>query len=220
MDNFDYWRLCDELSVVQAACLIVGVDPYDYRDMMTDGAPSPPKVSNSNPLPKPSYPRKKFEAVFIALKNAIKGDRLSAAVTNYDLDGSEPYDNQDLTDWDDTTIMVEDLRKWLESKNITTGFFFPETQPGPPYLDPKNKFYAPKLAAAVRAWQAVTSESRYLDNGRSPKQNLEKWLTVNAKDFGLVNDNDAINKDAIKNQIAKVANWQEKGGAPKTPESK
>jgi hypothetical protein len=27
IDDLDYWRLCDELSVVQAALLIVGVDP-------------------------------------------------------------------------------------------------------------------------------------------------------------------------------------------------
>ena len=27
MDNFDYWRLCDELGLEQAACLIAEVDP-------------------------------------------------------------------------------------------------------------------------------------------------------------------------------------------------
>jgi hypothetical protein len=27
LDGFDYWRLCDELSIVQAAFLIVGFDP-------------------------------------------------------------------------------------------------------------------------------------------------------------------------------------------------
>ena len=27
MDDLDYWRLCDEMSVIQAALLIVGHDP-------------------------------------------------------------------------------------------------------------------------------------------------------------------------------------------------
>jgi hypothetical protein len=27
MDGLDYWRLCDQLSVVQAAMLVVGSDP-------------------------------------------------------------------------------------------------------------------------------------------------------------------------------------------------
>ena len=30
MEPLDFWRLCDELSVVQAALLIVGVDPSEY----------------------------------------------------------------------------------------------------------------------------------------------------------------------------------------------
>ena len=29
MEKMDYWRLCDEFSVVQAALLIVGTDPSE-----------------------------------------------------------------------------------------------------------------------------------------------------------------------------------------------
>jgi hypothetical protein len=32
MDSLDYWRLCDEVSVVQAALLIVGEDPSESQD--------------------------------------------------------------------------------------------------------------------------------------------------------------------------------------------
>jgi len=56
-----------------------------------------------------------------------------------------------------------------------------------------------------------------LDNGKHVKQNLESWLTAHAAEFDLVKDDGEINADAIKNQIAKVANWKDKGGAPKTP---
>ena len=30
MEEMDYWRLCDELSVYQAAFLILGLNPADY----------------------------------------------------------------------------------------------------------------------------------------------------------------------------------------------
>jgi hypothetical protein len=34
MEKMDYWRLCDELSVVQAALLLIGVDPGDVPYIM------------------------------------------------------------------------------------------------------------------------------------------------------------------------------------------
>jgi hypothetical protein len=32
MEGLDYWRLCDEVSITQAALLIVGVDPATCQD--------------------------------------------------------------------------------------------------------------------------------------------------------------------------------------------
>lgn len=81
----------------------------------------------------------------------------------------------------------------------------------PDYLDPMNPRYAPKLAAAVRAWQAVTDP-----NGKHPKQALAKWLREHATEFGLADDKGKPNEDGIE-QVAKVANWKPGGGAPKTP---
>jgi hypothetical protein len=31
LDAFDYWRLCDQLSVAQAALLLIGKDPTDLQ---------------------------------------------------------------------------------------------------------------------------------------------------------------------------------------------
>ena len=90
MDIIDYWRLCEELSVIQAACLIVGVDPNDYSSMTTRSAFSFPDTFDPNPPTKPAYAWKEIETVFTTLKNAIKGNRLSAAVSCYDVD--ESYD--------------------------------------------------------------------------------------------------------------------------------
>ena len=79
------------------------------------------------------------------------------------------------------------------------------------YLDPKHPRFAPKLAAAVRAWQSVTAPGN-----KSPKQAIEKWLRDHAAELGLTNqDGNPINQ-AIE-ECSAVANWQPKGGAVKTP---
>lgn len=113
--------------------------------------------------------------------------------------------------WDKTMIGVDDVREWLERKGFNTGFFFPEATDAPDYLDKKNPRYAPKLAAAVRAWQSVT-----VPNGKHPKQALAKWLREHAAEFSLTDDEGKPNETGIE-EAAKVANWQPGGGAPKTP---
>jgi hypothetical protein len=80
----------------------------------------------------------------------------------------------------------------------------------PGYRDITHDRYAPKLAAAIDAWEAVTDPQ-----GKHPKQALVQWLTENAAKLGLW-DKDRPNKTAIE-EAAKVANWQERGGAPRTP---
>ena len=94
---------------------------------------------------------------------------------------------------------------------ISRRFLFPERTETADYLDPENSRYAPKLAAAVRAWQAVTDPA-----GRHPKQALMKWLRENAAEFGLTDDEGKPNETGIE-EAAKVANWQPGGGAPRTP---
>lgn len=32
MEALDYWRLCDELTVIEAAILVAGGDPYDQYE--------------------------------------------------------------------------------------------------------------------------------------------------------------------------------------------
>lgn len=79
------------------------------------------------------------------------------------------------------------------------------------FLDLLNQRYAPKLAAAVKAWQAVTDTGK-----RSPKQALDKWLREHATEFGLTNEDGKPIENAIE-ECSKVANWNTKGGATKTP---
>ena len=138
MDPLDYWRLCDELSVVQAALLTVGEDPSAHQDQIDE------QFAGTRP---PG-----FDAAKAALINAIMGKRLVANVVHWgDIDGESDSHGPD---WHGTTIMVEDLRTWLRSRGIKTGFFFP-AEVGPDYLSEVHPNYSAKLAAAIEARKAI-----------------------------------------------------------------
>lgn len=81
----------------------------------------------------------------------------------------------------------------------------------PGYLDPANERYSLKLAAAIAAWEAVTDPGP-----KHPKTALTEWLGMHASDLLITKDDGTLNGEGIK-EIAKVANWQWKGGAPTTP---
>lgn len=206
MEKMDYWRLCDELSVVQAALLIAGVDPSAFVDVMRWQEDERPE---------------NFSAAFTALTNAILGDRLSATIRTvvekkWDITAEASYDDDtDEPDWQKTTILVEDLKTWLKGRGFKTGFFFPQADDTPDFLDQGHKNYAPKLAAAIRAWQAVNADQELI-KGKTVKQALLKWLRKNADQFGLTKDDGSPNEQGIE-EIAKISNWATKGGAPKTP---
>jgi hypothetical protein len=98
IDPLDYWRLCDELSVVQAALLIVGVDPSGMQE----------GIDHTRPSNRPMG----YNAAKAALINAVNGKRLAATVVNSL--GEDGWSSG--PDWHQTTIMVEDLRVWLRAR--------------------------------------------------------------------------------------------------------
>ena len=94
-------------------------------------------------------------------------------------------------------------------------FFFPTGAPEADYLDHNDPSYSPKLAAAVKAWEAVRSDPA-LTRGRSPKRALIRWLNQHADKLGLAGEDGAPIAKAVED-VATVANWNTLGGAPKTP---
>jgi len=110
-----------------------------------------------------------------------------------------------------TTVDVEVLKTWLTPRGVTTEFFFPGASDTPDYLNAEHPRYARRLAAAVNAWLAVTQAS-----GKSVKDAIKKWLREHAAEFVLADDDGIPNQTGIE-EVAKVANWQPAGGAPKTP---
>jgi hypothetical protein len=71
------------------------------------------------------------------------------------------------------------------------------------------------LAAAISAWQVVNADMDLI-KGTTVKKVLLKWLRKNADRFGLTKEDGSPNEQGIE-EIAKIANWDSKGGAPKTP---
>lgn len=189
MKAIDYWRLCDQLSVRQAALLVMGEDPGDYM--------------RHHEVEKP------YDAIVQAMNMAL--------VARPSVLKGEPVHNEYGFDAIESLVDVASLKQWLLEKGIRTGFFFPDGAENPDYLNIDHPLYSPKLAAAVSAWVAVTGDKRYINNGKSPKANIENWLTANAEKFGLVSEDGEINNTAIKDQISKVVNWSLRGGSPTTP---
>lgn len=212
------WRLADPLTVEQAASLIAGVDPHwpGVAHMWGKWRPD-----TDDPIFVEDCMA--YRTALAALSGAVRGGALKATCRSYaDAEhtivvhfagGSNEVgvirDRE--PDWRLTTVTVADLAAWMESKGIRTGFFSPDgTDDVPGYLDPKHPRYAPKLAAAVRAWEAVTDPCK-----ESPRNALMKWLREHAVTFGLTKDDGTLNKTGI-DEVAKVANWAPDGGAPKT----
>ena len=242
MDEFDYWRLCDHLSVQDAAALVIGAEPSSVYGT-GEGVYLAVHHSDAGP----SSNAGAFQAAFTAIKNAIQAGTIPAKVRvsareygSADMQADAEYasiglpfrhgttaeDGEILSDegffyrpfpdWSLTTVAVADLKAWLASRGMVTGFFFPnreESQPG--YLDKTHPSYAPKLAAAIRAWEAVTSDPERL-RGKTPKQALTKWLNEHAAAYGLTKEDGTPNATGVE-EAAKLANWRPEGGASKTP---
>lgn len=185
MESLDYWRLCEDLTTVQAAILVSGGDPKDFDEC----------GNGSTTLPA-------FHAAYSAICSGLRRKSIQGQEEINSFTGE--------TQFSSSRVEVESLKSWLRSRGFTTGFFFPADGDLPEYLDPTHERYAPKLAAAVRAWMAVT------DCGKtSPKKALEKWLREHAAEYGMT-DADGNPATTPIDDCSKIANWQPSGGAPKS----
>ena len=197
----DYWRLNDVFTIKQAALLIIGTDPQSECGTYCE---------QSKPHERPEgYEAAKQALTSNLLKGIIQGKHFKMVDT--DINGNPCGEIDGTTDIELSTVNRDSVSVWIQSRGIYSGFFQLARMNDPDYLDPNNPRYAPKLAAAVKAWQAVTDP-----NGKSPKQALDKWIREHAADFRLTDDDGNPINQAIED-CSKVANWQPGGGAAKTP---
>jgi len=205
MDALDYWRLCEQLTVVQAALLIAGFDPSeDGNEVYVEG-----RDPHNHP---PGYDAAKAAVSAALLSGGIEG-RLVPEY-EYDINGNVIGEERNSIDVQKSVVSVDSLHKWLSGRGFRSGFFFPEGRDNPEYLDPSHPRYAPKLAAAVKAWEETVDPESV--GGKTPKQALMKWLREHASEYGLTDEDGKPNETGI-DEISKVANWKPGGGAPKTP---
>lgn len=147
-----------------------------------------------------------------ALIGALKAERIKGYLhydNSIDING-DPYSTFDIKE---SYVMTEGLADWLFEKGMRAGFFFPDSEPRREYLDLEHDRYAPKLAAAIRAWEAAGEDMKLRG---TPKQRVEKWLRLHASEYGLTQKDGKPNESAI-DAIARIANWKPEGGAPATP---
>jgi hypothetical protein len=240
MEELDFWRLCEELNIVQATLLVIGEDasvaeyaegwdvqnrPKGYEAAKTAICAGLRKYIQYE---KESYELEQqafnLQAEYPNAPDNVVEDKeyLSTLFTrsitgvlvpesDHDINGHDMGFIEGTIDVYKSMVNVDSLKQWLRYKGVSTGFFFPEPVGTMDFLDPHNPRYAPKLAASVKAWQAVTDAG-----SKSPKQALNKWLCEHAAEFNLTNDEGKPIEQAIED-CSKVANWKQTGGAPKTP---
>ena len=66
MEDIDHWRLCGELTVIQAALLTVGIDPTDIQELVEKWKP------DERP---PGY-----EAIRTAITNALRSGEIEGTL--------------------------------------------------------------------------------------------------------------------------------------------
>ena len=195
MSEFGLWFLNDDVTVFEATMLALNKRPdeQDWHKVEKTVGKAP----------------KGYETVKGAIIRGIEKGRIEGQIN------PNPCDEWGMPCTAHSEVNIDSLRNFFKEKNWTTSkFFFPDGDDGVSYLNPNNPKYSPKLAAAVMAWKAVSSDDRLLKN-KSPKKALEIWIKNNSDEYGLLKEDGTENKQAIE-EIAKIANWNIKGGATKT----
>ena len=196
MSQRERWRCVRALTIYQIALLVEGYNPSEF-----DGIPHHRWSSEVQAA---------VAAVLTALRNSVGDETLTLHRKIY----HEEYGAG--LDYQQSLVHVDELRDWMRRIGLRADFFRPYEQ-APDIENRFGDFYAPKLAAAIAAWKAITADPRLL-RGKSPKKALEAWLRENAARYDLLNKDGSPNATGIE-EIAKVANWKPTGGAPATPEA-
>lgn len=194
-----WWRLADRLSIVEATLLILGVEPQGIAD----------SIETFQEDDQPDG----YRAVKAGLIAGLANKALKGALRNpesQDFHGNWQID-ETRYDLHTSHVEVDSLITWLRWRGFSNGYFFSDDPTQQGLKDPDNPRYAPKLAAAVEAWESYDQESTAPGTA---KQKLAKWLRLHAANYGLTDD-DGKPRESVIEQVATIANWATKGGAPK-----
>jgi hypothetical protein len=164
MDPIERWKLADELTAYQISLLIAGYDPAEFE--------------GDQPQMWPGKVRQDISPFLNAVKNAARSGKLALTPVKYE----NSYSSDDMN-WEESTVGIDSLCDWLHMRNFNDGFFISTKAQVEKIADQTSDFYAPKLAAAVCAWNEVTADPNALI-GKSPKKALEIWLRKHPTSMG------------------------------------
>ncbi|OWJ78582.1 hypothetical protein [Haematobacter genomosp. 1] len=243
VSEMDLWRLADCFSVINAATLIAGLwpgergydeqyDSYFFRPDRTGEKLSrfsavlqsmkasilsnklearmafPSRIRNGSE-DTGSYQSDELHIPQLPLLLCIEnGGKLMAAVNGQWKIDSEIF-VRSTPDWDETYVETDELKRWLKARGVFPPFFFPQGDENG-IMNADNPRYSAKLACALAAWKDVASPRK----GKSVKQSLKDWVISNGVRFGL--GEDGVVSETAAEEIAKIANWNLKGGATPT----
>lgn len=198
------WKIQDVVTIQEAVLLAFGVVPEgDYATLLT--------YRHKAEWPKGMFPLARM------LANALESKIIEGTPIYHGEYQDAGYFSNRL-DIDAALVSITSVQRLFNKKNILDQFFNDTPVANAEYLDVEHACYAPKLHAAVNAWQAIAIDSEG-KNTKTPKQNIEIWLRKNAQKFDLAKDDGTLNEHAIE-QIAKIINWRPEGGVVKTPSGK
>jgi len=235
-DPLFFWRLHDEIAVPNAAILMVGGDPSvkeevwdeSTRDTYWDQRRNYVGFDAAFGVLKSAIKRGEISAkIAYGIEDAGSLSPQKASyrvIASKDLweilteAGNHPFGTSGERppvqisrepDWENTTLDVESLRRWLRSKGAIDGFFVSDLEgaEGDSFMDPAHEHFAPELVLAVSAWRALASEQKF---ALGTKAAIEGWIASNP-DAWL---GDGELSTSAKDRIVTLVNWRKTGGAP------
>lgn len=236
------WRHVESVSIDEGALLWAGIDPLDHLNTrIIDLRDRVPSLQYKKAL---IFQRAISEGVCSGALSFVEAWELAGEWENERSVQVEPFSLPTVREISTnmTRIKLAALGKWAEKKNMISvkaqlnrdqraaalltmnagkndAVLDVEVKPvsvlaltGPSIHDQTYARYSAKLSAAVSAWLA----EHEMPDGVSPKKAMTDWITERADKFGLIGTDGKPMVTAIK-EAATTANWNQKGGAPKTP---
>lgn len=194
------WLLSPQVSVVEAALLMLGIEPQGISQY----------VEGWGDEKKPES----YLAARQAVVSAVQKEFVSGSINHpvfENMNGSIETDHLRY-DYAESWVDLRELQIWLKERGYMSGFLYLPDQNQEGFRDPSHKRYSAKLAAAVEAWEKFDPNSTQRG---TVKQRLTIWLRLNAARFGLTNE-EGLPTETVIDDLAKVANWDTGGGAPKS----
>lgn len=198
--TFRFWRLAHSVTITQAAFLIMDEDPGAHT-LDADFAPEKSDIWRRDQTATHVISPERFRSAYNAVYSAAQAELF--LVDHF-------REESGVVIWAQSRIAVSDLKRWLSDNDVRPVSLFGNRQ-GTEATDPSHPRYAPKLAAALSAWEAV----KEAPPNKTVKQGLVRWLNENAARFGLVDD-EGLPREKLIAELAAFANWDPNGGPPKT----